>query len=262
MTARFILPILLLLSGTALAADSPVSTAQATALLRDGRRDEARHAFEAILASRPNDPSDALLILGTMDLEDNKWLDAKPLVEQFMKLRPASYSGWELMIQVDQAAGDFENRDAAIQSLYTAWKSALEPTIRSRVAFVRDRIFGPKHTLVAQETLEPTGDDILRFVFEPADQLGQQHHLIVVRSDGETNARWREDGTVSDGTIVYHLDTLDQLPNGRLQARPYEFFLEPPDYDKVRTTVAGILTGSIQPLSGSADPFWAGGPAR
>jgi tetratricopeptide (TPR) repeat protein len=258
-TARFILPILLLLSATAtaFAADPPVTANQAFSLLRAGKRDEARHALQAILATQPQDPSDVLFALGTMDLEDNKWHDARPLVEQLMKLRPASYTGWELMIQVDQAAGKFDDRDAAIQSLYTAWTSALDPSIRSRVSFVRDRIFGPKHALVAQETLEPIGDDIIRFVFEPADELGQQHHLIVVRSDSETNERWREDGTVSYGTIVYHLDTLEQLPNGRLLARPYQFYVEPPDYDKVRATVAGILDGSVQPLTGSADPFWA-----
>ena len=262
MTPRLILPILLLLSGTVLGAEPPVTSDQAMALLQAGKRDEARHAFEAIIAAGPHDPSDMLFTLGNMDLEDGRWQDAKPLVEQLMNLRPASYTGWELMIQVDQAAGEFDDRDAAIQSLYTAWKSALDPAIRARVAFVRDRIFGPKHTLVAQETLEPIGDDILRFVFEPADELGQEHHLIVVKSDSETNERWREDGTVSYLTIVYHLDTVDQLPDGRLQARPYEFYLEPPDYNKVRATVTRILDGSVQPLTGSADPFWAGGPAK
>jgi tetratricopeptide (TPR) repeat protein len=261
-TARLILSILLLLSAAALAADPPITSGQAMAMLHDGKRDEARRAFEAIIAAGSHDPSDALFTLGNMDLEDGKWQDAEPLVERLMKLRPASYTGWELMIQVDQAAGKFDDRDAAIQSLYTAWKSALDPAIRTRVAFVRDRIFGPRHTLVAQETLEPTGDDILRFVFQPADEPGQEHHLIVVRSDSETNERWRQDGTVSYRTIVYHLDTLDQLPNGQLQARPYQFYLEPPDYNKVRATVAGILDGSIQPLTGSADPFWAGGPTN
>ncbi len=37
---------------------------------------------------------------------------------------------------------------------------------------MRDRIFGPKHTLIAHETLERVGDDIVRFVFEPADERG------------------------------------------------------------------------------------------
>jgi hypothetical protein len=55
---------------------------------------------------------------------------------------------------------------------------------------------------------------------------------------------------------------LEQLANGRTLARPYEFYVELPDYDKVRATVAGILDDSAQPLTGSADPFWAGQPAR
>jgi tetratricopeptide (TPR) repeat protein len=259
---RCILVILLLVAGTSLAADLPMTTDQALALLRNGKREEARHALQSILATHPHDPSNALLVLGFMTMEDGQWREARPLIEQLIKLRPASYPGWELMIQVDQASGALGDRDAAIQSLYTTWRSALDPAIRSQVAFTRDRIFGPKHTLVAREALDPGGDDIIRFTFEPTDEAGQQRHLIVVRSDGETNERWREDGTVSYGTIVYHLDTLERLSNGRLQARPYEFYLRPPDYDQVRAKVVGILDGSVQPLSGSADPFWAGGPGH
>jgi tetratricopeptide (TPR) repeat protein len=267
LTTRFILPILLLLAGitsvaTTQAADPPMTADQALTLLRGGKRDEARQAFQSILAAHPSDPSDALFGLGLMDVEDGKWRDAMPLVQQLVNLRPSSFAGWELMIQVYQAAGALEDRDAAIQSLYTAWHSASEPAVRSQVAFARDRIFGPRHTVLAKESLDPGGDDIVRFVFEPTDGPSQQRHLIVVRSDGETNERWREDGTVSYGTVVYHLDTLEQLPSGRLQARPYEFYLTPPDYDRVRAKVAGILDGSVLPLSGSADPFWAGEPSK
>jgi tetratricopeptide (TPR) repeat protein len=259
---RFVMPVLLLAGVAALAADPPVSQDQAVNLLRSGKRDEARRAFEAIIAAKPHDPSEALFDLGTMDLQDGKWQEAKLLIEQLMKLRPAFYPGWELMVQAYQAAGDFDDRDAAIQSLYTAWRSALDPAIRSRISFVRDRILGPKHTLIAQETLDPGGDDILLFLFAPADEPGQQRHLIVVKSDSETNERWRENGTVSYGTVVYHLDTLEQLPNGRLLARPYQFYLEPPDYDQVRAKVVEILAGTAQPLTGSADPFWAGQPTK
>jgi hypothetical protein len=261
-TPRLLIPLLLALSATAVAADLPPTTDQAIVLLQSGKRDEARQTLQTIVSARPRDPSEALRLLGLMDLEDGQWRDARPLIQQLMKLRPGSFAGWELMIQADQAAGDNQGRDADIQGLYTAWKSALDPAIRAHLAFARDRIFGPKHTLIAKETLEPVGDDILRFLFEPADQPGQQRHLIVVRSDGGTNDRWREDGTIAGSAVVYHLDTLEQLPNGRLRARPYEFYMQPPDYDQVRAKVVGILDGTAQPLTGSADPFWAGEPAK
>jgi hypothetical protein len=261
-TPWLLVPVLLALSGTAFAADPPATINQAIDLLQSGKRDEARQTLLTIVAARPRDPSEALRVLGMMDLEDGNWREARPLIQQLMKLRPGSFAGWELMIQADQAAGDHEDRDANIQSLYTAWKSALDPAIRARVAFARDRIIGPKHTLIARETLEPVGDDILRFLFEPADEPGQQRHLIVVRSDGETNDRWRENGTIAGSAVVYHLDTLEQLPNGRLQPRPYEFYLQPPEYDLVRAKVVGILDGTVQPLTGSPDPFWAGEPGR
>ena len=265
MVARhwLLLPVLLLVSGAGMAADPPpVAQDQAMALLRDGKRQEALHAFDAIIASQPPDPSQALFVASVIDLEDGNWRLAKPYVRQLVKLRPSSFPAWELMVQVDQAAGDKLDRDAAIQSLYTSWKSALDPAIQARVSFARDRIIGPKHTVVAQETLEPGGDDILRFLFQPQDEEGQSRHLIVVRSDSETNERWREDGTVPYGTVVYHLDTLQQLANGRTAAVPYEYYLDVPDYERVRAKVVEILAGTAQPLTGQADPFWAGEPAK
>ena len=232
------------------------------ALLRDGKRQEALHALEAIIASQPADPSQALFTAGMIDLEDGHWQAARPYVQQLVKLRPSSFPAWELMIQVDQAAGDLLDRDAAIETLHTAWRDALDPQIQSRVSFVRDRIVGAKHTLLAQQTLDPGGGDILRFLFQPQDEGEKPRHLIVVRSDDETNERWREDGTVPYGTLVYHLDTVEQLADGRSTIRPYEFYLDAPDYDKVRAKVVEILAGTAKPLTGQADPFWAGEPVK
>jgi tetratricopeptide (TPR) repeat protein len=260
--SRYWTLILLALSGTSLAADPPVSQDQAIALLRDGKRQEALHTFDAVIASNPPDPSGALFAASQIDLEDGDWRAAKPYIKQLVKLRPSSFQAWEVMIQVDQAAGDLEDCDAAIRSLYDTWHSALDPQTRARVSFVRDRIAGPKHTLIAQETLDPGGDDILRFLFQAADEQGAARHLIVVRSDNETNERWRADGTVPYGTVVYHLDTVEQLANGQTAVRPYEFYLQPPDYERVRAKVVEILAGSAKPLSGEVDPFWAGDPAK
>jgi hypothetical protein len=246
-----VLPIVLTLGGTALAADPAMD--KAMALLQSGKRQDALRAFNAIIAAKPQDPSEALFHAGNLYLEENNWRAAEPLLQRLVKLRPGSFPSWELMIQAYQAAGDADNRDVAIQSLYDAWHSALDPETQSQVAFRRDRIFGPKHTLIALQTLDPGGDDIVRFVFQPLDDA---HHLIVVRADNETNARWRENGTVSEATVVYHLDTVEQLPSGRTSDRSYEFFLEPPDYDVVRPKVLQILSGTIQPTSGPADPFW------
>jgi tetratricopeptide (TPR) repeat protein len=231
---------------------------QAMSLLQAGKRRDALRAFDAIIAAKPVDPSEALFQAGRIYLEDGNRRAAKPLLQRLVKLRPGSFPSWELMIQAYQAAGDTDDRDAAIQSLYDAWRSTLDPETQSQIAFRRDRIFGPKHTLVALETLDP-GGDIVRFVFQPVDD---QHHLIVVRADNDTNARWRESGLISPSTIVYHLDTVEQLPSGKTSDRSYEFYLEPPGYDLVRAKVLQILSGTIKPTNGEADPFWSGEPVR
>jgi tetratricopeptide (TPR) repeat protein len=240
------------------AAAEPPNQDEAFHLLQEGKRKEALRAFDAILASKPLDPSPALFATSAISLEDGDWRAARPRVRQLVKLRPASLQAWELMIQVDQAANDIPDRNAAISSLYAAWRSAVDPAIQSRVSFVRDRIFGPKRTLIGQETLDPGGDDIVRFVFQPGDEAGNPTHLILLRSDEATNQRWRDNGTVPFGTQVYHLDAVERLPNGRQTVQPYEFYLEEPNYDQVRDKVVAILNGEAKPLSGDADPYWTG----
>jgi tetratricopeptide (TPR) repeat protein len=244
----------------ACAADEPVTQDQALALFHEGKRQEALHAFDAIIAANPPDPSQALYAASLIDLQNGDWRSAKPYLQRLVKLRPASFQAWELMVQVYQAAADPEDCDLAIQSLEEAWRNASDPEIRSRVSFVRDRITGPKHTLIAQQMLETGGDTILRFLFQLADDTGNASHVIVVQSDDATNERWRENGTVPYGTVVYHLDSVENLANGQSVVRPYKFYLEPPDYDQVRALVVAILAGTAKPLSGEADPFWAGTP--
>ncbi|HEX3991028.1 MAG TPA: hypothetical protein VHX39_07635 [Acetobacteraceae bacterium] len=260
--ARYCLLIaaLLLPACIARADDSPPTQDQAMALLHAGKRREALHAFDAIIAANPPDPSQALYTASLIDLQNDDWRSAKSYVQRLIKLRPASFQAWELMVQIDQASGDHEDCDLAIESLRSAWRDASDPQTRSQVSFVRDRIVGPKHTLIAQQTLDTGGDEILRFLFQPADEAGKARHLIVVQSDGETNERWRENGTVPYGTVVYHLDTVETLASGQSVARPYKFYLEPPAYDEVRAMVVTILAGTAKPLSGDADPFWAGPP--
>jgi tetratricopeptide (TPR) repeat protein len=259
-TLRLVLCLLSLLASAAAAAETPGE--QAISLLNAGRRAEALQAFEAIIAAKPADPSAALFYAGRIEIEDGNWQAAKPMLQRLVKLRPGSFPAWELMIQTYQAAGETDNRDHAIESLYDAWRSAPDAQTRSRIAFARDRIAGPKRTVVALEMLQPGGGDIVRFRFQPADYSGAAAHVILLRSDADTNTQWRDTGTITEDKIVYHLDTIEQLPDGKTSQRPYAFYLEPPGYDEVRAKVVQILSGAIQPLSGDADPFWLDGADR
>ena len=148
----------LILSTAAAPAPGPVpSQEQAMALLKAGKRQEALQMLNATIAAHPADLAPALYSAAALYLEDGNWQAAKPLAEQLTRLRPSSFDSWQLAIQAEQAAGDTDARDAAINALYAAWHSALDPNIQSRVSFVRDRIFGPKRTLIAGQTLEPGG---------------------------------------------------------------------------------------------------------
>jgi tetratricopeptide (TPR) repeat protein len=238
--------------------DEAAAQGAAMALLQAGKRADALEAFERIIAQHPQDPTIPLFEASAIALDLNKWQEAKPYVRRLVKLRPGSMQAWEMLVQVEQAEGDKTGQRDAMDRMYSAWRSALDPVTRQRAVFTRDRIFGPKRTVIVQQTLEPGGDNIVRWFLAPIDQLDHPAHYLIVRSDDETNERWRESGTASYGTVVYHLDAVQILPNGQARSVPYEFYLNEPDYDQVRTKVAAILSGEAKPLSGEADPFWTG----
>ena len=60
------------------------------AWLRAGKRQDALHALDAIIASRSPDPSQALFVARLIDLEDGHRRLAKPYIQQLVKLRPSS----------------------------------------------------------------------------------------------------------------------------------------------------------------------------
>lgn len=245
---------MLLLAGSALAADP-----DPMALLQAGKRQEALQAADAIIAAHPADPASALYLSALINLEDGNWQAALPNAEALVKLRPGALLAREVMVQAYAAAGDTDQRDDAINALFRVWRSSTDPATRERQVFTRDRIAGPNFRLIALQTLQTGGEDFVRYIFRPATAEAQPSHLIILRTDSGTTQRWRDDGTVPYDAMVFHLDTIEQLPGGEQNIRVYEFFTREPSYDQVKAKVAAILDGTAQPLSGKADPFWTAG---
>ena len=239
----------------AIADDAP-TLAQAMALQKAGKQAEALQAYETIVASHPADPSDALYGAASTALNLNEWQEAKPYARQLVQLRPGNMMAWELMVQVDQAAGASDDQTLAMDSLYSAWRSALDPATQQRLSFTRDRIFGPKRTLVVSQTLEPAGENITLWVFQPTTTAGQPTHYLFVHSDDQTNQQWRDTGTITYSQVVYHLDDVTRHQDGTETFVPYKFFIEKPDYETVRKVVVDILNGQAKPQIGEPDPYW------
>jgi tetratricopeptide (TPR) repeat protein len=229
---------------------------QAMALLKDGKKTEALQAFEAIIAAHPPQPAPALYEAATIALGLNQWREAKPYAQELVKRIPGSMQAWELMVQGDQASGDGDDQKLAMDSLYSAWRGAPDPSIKARVSFIRDRIFGSHHTLIVSQTLEPVGEDVLRYVFQPVESAGHPSHYLVLHSDDQTNQQWRDNGTITFSQAVYHLDGVRRLPDGTEASAPYKFFIDEPNYETVRALVIDILNGQAKPQIGDPDPFW------
>jgi tetratricopeptide (TPR) repeat protein len=237
------------------AADVPTFD-QALALMNSGKKAEALQAFEAIAESHPADPSQAAFAAASLALDLGKWQEAKPYAQQVVKLRPGNMQAWELMVQVDQAAGATEDEKLATDALYSAWRSALDPAIHNRLSFTRDRIFGPKRTLVVDQMLEPAGENIVRFIFQPTSEVGSPSHYLILHSDDQTNQQWRDTGTITYAQVVYHLDDVKRQPDGTEVAVPYKFYIGNPSYAEVRQLVVEILNGQAKPQIGDPDPYW------
>lgn len=248
------------LAAPALAADPVPTMDQALGLLRDGKRQEALRAVDAIIAAKPADPTRALFVSALINLEDGNGAAAKPRADALAALRPGSFSVRELQVQADALTGDTSGRDQAISALEAIWQAGSDPDAKQRNGFIRDRIFAAIHALVVVQSLTVGDEDSVVLEFQPVDEAPTPRHMIVVRTDSMTNDQWRDAGTIADDAVIYHLDTLAQPPDGPAEWRTYAFYPTLPAYEAIRATVQDILAGSVQPMNGAADPYWTAQP--
>ena len=218
-------------------------------LFEAGKKTEALAAAQEMLKSKPNDIT-ALYVAIRVNQEQGKVDDAIRYVQMMVRHHPGLAVTWELATQLYQAAGDKDRRDMALRQLIDTQASAIDRELRARRFILRDRIDAHGRVLLVQEHFDTHGPDAVRYVFIPESATGQPKTFLVVLTDPQTTANWREVGIIGSGKRVFHLDSIYETPDGRQTQAMYAAYADLPDYDTIRAKVLEVMSGTVKPMSG------------
>ena len=222
---------------------------QATADFNRGDAAGALAMVETLLTHSPENQN-ALYFSALINFRMGNADAARGRLERVVKLAGNYFAAWQLMVQVTQAQGDLVRRDVAIERLKLAIKTAIDPGIRNKEDFIRDRIPIGDRALLAVDFFERDGSDFTRYQFSLDDPRVDQERGLLLRTDTETTENWRDTALLPPARQLFHLDLVDSRPDGGDNVAIYQFYVGEPDYDTVRAEVVKILRGEVRPLSG------------
>ncbi len=224
---------------------------RASALFSGGDATGALALVEGVLAHSPQDET-ALFDSATINYRVGNLDAARGRLERVVKLSGNYFAAWELMVQVTQEQGDLTRRDEAIARLKIAIATALDPAIRQRVDFIRERIRVGDNAISAVDYFTRGGSDFIRYQFGPGDPRLDPDHGLLLRTDQTTTENWQDTALLAQDKQLFHLDLVYPKPEGGDAVAIYQYYVGEPDYDTVRAEVMKILRGEVQPLSGEA----------
>lgn len=224
---------------------------RAIAVFNKGNTAGALAMVESVLAHSPNHEN-ALFYSAMCNFHLGNVEAARGRLERLVKVSGNFFAAWELMVQVTQAQGDLARRDEAIARLKIAITTAIDPAIRDRSDFVRDRIPVGDDGVSGVDYFARSGSDFTRYQFNLGDPRLDPDHGIMLRTDQATTENWSETALLPPDTQLFHLDLVYPRPQGGDDVAIYQYYVGEPDYDTVRAEVLKILRGEVQPLSGDA----------
>jgi len=222
---------------------------RAADMFNRGDHGGALRLVENVLAHSPDD-NNALFESASFNFHMNNYDAARGRLEQLVKGAGNFYAAWELMVQVTQAQGDLTRRDEAIERLKIAISTALDPAIRTRGDFIRDRIPTTRGDVLAIDYFARGGGDFTRYQFYLGDPRMFPEKGLLLRTDQETTEEWSQTALLPPDKQLFHLDMVDSRPEGGDRVAIYKYYVGEPTYDTVRADVMRILRGEMQPLSG------------
>jgi tetratricopeptide (TPR) repeat protein len=222
---------------------------RAAAMYNKGDAAGALAVVESVLAHAPENEN-ALYRSALFNFQLNNVEAARGRLERLAKISGNYFAAWELMVQVTQAQGDLARRDDAIERMKIAIRTALDPAIRHKADFIRDRIRIGDKTLSAADYFERGGSDFTRYQFSFGDPRMAPDTGLLLRTDALTTENWADTALMPQDKQLFHLDMVDTKPGGDERTAVYEYYVGEPSYDAVRAKVMRILRGEAMPLAG------------
>jgi hypothetical protein len=228
---------------------------RSVAVFDKGDKPGALVMVEGVLAHSPDNLT-ALYRSAAINFAMNNVDAARGRLERLVKLSGNYFAAWELMVQVTQAQGDLARRNEAITRMKIAIRSALDPEIRGKADFIRDRIQMEAGVLSVVDYFERGGNDFTRYQISFGDPRMNPDKGLLLRTDTATTQTWADTALLPPDKQLFHLDLVDPRPEGGEKVAIYQYYVGEPDYDTVRANVMQILRGEVQPLSGEPGSLW------
>jgi tetratricopeptide (TPR) repeat protein len=222
---------------------------RAVTIFNNGDMSGALALVEGVLAHSPGN-LDALFRSAQFNFEMGNIDAARGRLERLVKLSGNYFLAWELMVQVAQAQGDLPRRDEALNRVKLAISTAIDPDIRDKTDFIRDRIETTRGVIHVDDFFSRGGSDFTRYQFALGDPRMDPDVGIFLRTDEHTTETWSSTALLASDKPLFYLEMVDRAPNGGLISTMYQFYVGEPDYDTVRATVMQILRGEAPPLAG------------
>lgn len=222
---------------------------RATSIYEKGDTAGALALVEGVLAHAP-EHLNALYYSAQFNLQMGNADAARGRLERLVKLAGNYFNAWELMAQVAQSQGDLARRDDAVARLKLAIATAIDPEIRHKADFIRDRIRVGDQAVLAVDYFRRGGSDFTRYQFALGDPRKDPDHGILLRTDAATTETWSATALLPPEKQLFHLDLVDPRPEGGDRIAIYQYYVGEPKYDEVRADVMKILRGEVRPLSG------------
>jgi tetratricopeptide (TPR) repeat protein len=222
---------------------------RAASAFQNGDSAAALALLEGILARSPEN-ANALYFSALVHFHMGNLDAARGRLERAVRLAGNFFAAWELMVQVAQAQGDLVRREEAIDRLKIAVATAIDPEIRRKGDFIRDRIRVGDQDLAVVDYFVRGGNDFTRYQIGPGDPRTHPDRGFLLRTDTVTTENWKDTALLPPDTQLFHLDLVEAGPDGADKVAIYQYYVGEPDYDTVRAEVMRILRGESRPLSG------------
>ena len=210
---------------------------------------EAYELFQQVLSASPK--SKNALFYGAIAAEElNHPEDA---IELYLELLANYSNDWEALERLIIAL-NFQNqstlRDEYRARLEALWESNTAPELSKRAIYLLDKFETRDEKVYVFNSFEMKGKTPVLYkfnIFRPKEMPTDDGpvEIISIGSYEDTTQYSREAGNIGPTDRLYHLD--GYLLDG--SHKTYEFYLNEPAYDLVKSQVLEVLSGHKKPIS-------------
>jgi tetratricopeptide (TPR) repeat protein len=196
----------------------------------------------------------ALANIGQIYQNRKTWDKAIESYAKVVAINPEDYRTVAKLVQLNEAAGNIKERDAAREKVFALQKAGKIDT----ASYCREQFADGTTSVMVFESFELKGPMAVRYAFNVINADGKTvEKRISLGSYLETTAIARELGQIKDGERMFHLDVYTPAGHETLG-----MFTKEPTYEETRDRVKQYLAGKLQPLSATVAGSRPGAASR